>query len=130
MATKKETADAEQLKTAKKSVKEQFLELQEKLAGLEQGDEGFEETLKEFKDVSKIYYSERVTVKLPRPRGGEDKRLFVGVNGIGYLIERGKEVEVPRAVAEVIERSEEQANINFENSEALSRSFTDDPRSN
>lgn len=124
MATKT-TAEA----AAKKSIKEEFLELQEKLAGLSEGDEGFDKTLKEFKAASVKFYNERVKVKLPRPRGGEEKYQFVGVNGIGYLIERGKEVEVPRSVAEIIERSEAVADENFDNQDALSRSFTEDPRS-
>lgn len=124
MATKK-TAEAEETK----SIKEEFFELQEQLAGLSEGDKDFDKTLKEFKAASVKYYNERVKVKLPRPRGNEEKHLFVGVNGIGYLIERGKEVEVPRSVAEVIERSEEVADDNFDTQDALSRSFTEDPRS-
>ena len=34
--------------------------------------------------------------------------LFVGVNGKSYLIERGKEVEIPRSVYEVIMNSPRQ----------------------
>ena len=116
-------------KEVKKSVKEEYLALQEKIGEMEPGDEGYEKAIKDLKTLSKEYYSERVTVKLPRPRPGEDKRLFVGVNGIGYSIERGVDVEVPRSVAEVIERSEAQADANYEAREALSKAFTDDPRS-
>lgn len=126
MATTKKTASAE---TPKKSVKEEYFKALEELAELQPGDEGYDEALKKMKDLSVIYYSERVLIKLPRPRGNEEKHQFVGVNGIGYLIERGKEVEVPRSVAEVLERSEEVADENFESQDALSRAFTDDPRS-
>ena len=34
-------------------------------------------------------------------------RVFVGVNGETYLIQRGVDVEVPKAVAEVLRHSEE-----------------------
>ena len=33
--------------------------------------------------------------------------VFVGVNGVTYLVQRGVDVEVPKAVAEVLEHSEE-----------------------
>lgn len=33
--------------------------------------------------------------------------MFVGVNGETYLIQRGVDVEVPKAVAEVLRHSEE-----------------------
>lgn len=112
----------------KKSVSEQYFAMQEKISEMQPGEDGYDKALKEFKELAKRFYSERVTVRLPRPRAGEDKHLYVGVNGIGYLIEKGKEVEVPRSVAEVIERSEEQADANYETREALSRSFTEDPR--
>lgn len=128
MATAKKTAEAAETKT--KSVKEEFLALQEKISEMTPADDDWEKTLKEFKAASVKFYNERVKVKLPRPRAGEDKYQFVGVNGIGYLIERGKEVEVLRSVAEVLERSEAVADENFESQDALSRSFTDDPRTN
>lgn len=36
---------------------------------------------------------------------GAEKEIFVGVNGVGYRIKRGVEVEVPRAVVRVLEES-------------------------
>ena len=33
--------------------------------------------------------------------------VFVGVNGVNYMIQRGVDVEVPKAVAEVLRHSEE-----------------------
>ena len=36
--------------------------------------------------------------------------VFVGVNGVTYLVQRGVDVEVPKAVAEVLEHSEEMDN--------------------
>ena len=35
--------------------------------------------------------------------------VFVGVNGVTYLVQRGVDVEVPKAVAEVLEHSEDNA---------------------
>ena len=34
--------------------------------------------------------------------------VFVGVNGVGYLVKRGEEVEMPRSVYEVLKNSEDQ----------------------
>ena len=36
--------------------------------------------------------------------------VFVGVTGVTYLVQRGVDVEVPKAVAEVLEHSEEMDN--------------------
>ena len=47
-----------------------------------------------------------VTVNLPRARGSEPKEVFVGVNGVNYLVPRGKPVEVPDFVAAEIERAD------------------------
>lgn len=53
---------------------------------------------------------EMVKIKIPRdPINKGNDSLFVAINGRKFLIQRGKTVEVPRAVAEVIEHSEEQA---------------------
>lgn len=51
-----------------------------------------------------------VTVKLPRinPR---DPDLYVAVNGEAYLIKRGESVQVPDYIKEVIDHSDEMANL-------------------
>lgn len=46
-----------------------------------------------------------VKIKLPLTRNEKDD-VFVGVNGRTWLIERGKEVELPWYVAKVLERRE------------------------
>lgn len=46
-----------------------------------------------------------VTVNVPRASAGEPQEIFVGVNGKGYRVRRGMDVEVPAAVAEVLKRS-------------------------
>lgn len=47
----------------------------------------------------------RVKVFISRGASNEDPNLFVSVNGINYLLPRGKESLVPAAVAGEINRS-------------------------
>ena len=51
--------------------------------------------------------TERVSVTLPRAREGEDKTFFVSVNGVNYLIPKGRTSDVPDFVAEEIARAQE-----------------------
>lgn len=55
-----------------------------------------------------------VTIRLIRDENHRQP-LFVGLNGKGYLIQRGKNVSVPKAVAEIIENSldQEQAALDY-----------------
>ena len=47
-----------------------------------------------------------VKIKLPRlPGANANQDQYVAVNGKAYIIQRGKEVEVPVAVANVLELS-------------------------
>lgn len=46
------------------------------------------------------------TVKIKLPRTKDNKAVFVGLNGKNYLIPRGKEVEVPKGVAEILDMQE------------------------
>ena len=46
-----------------------------------------------------------VKIKIPLTKTEKDD-VFVGVNGKTYLIKRGVEVEVPRAVAEILAHKE------------------------
>lgn len=48
---------------------------------------------------------ETVTVRLFKDNSKYKDPVFVGINGKNYLIERGKEVEVPRCVSEVLKNS-------------------------
>ncbi|MBQ7434462.1 MAG: hypothetical protein IJV51_01490 [Oscillospiraceae bacterium] len=48
----------------------------------------------------------RVEVFIPRGSDREDPNLFVGINGVNYLLPRGKKSHVPEAVAAEIKRSE------------------------
>jgi hypothetical protein len=51
-----------------------------------------------------------VTVRLPLTRL-EKEAVYVGVNGKGYLIKRGVDVEVPESVAEVLRHREEMLDV-------------------
>lgn len=57
---------------------------------------------------------ERVEVFIPRGQANDDPNFFVSVNGINYLLPKGKKSLVPKWVAEEIRRS-------FEAQEALDR---------
>ena len=54
-----------------------------------------------------IEVKERVSVALPRARHGEEENLFVGVNGVNYIVPKGRSVDVPDFVAEEIRRAQE-----------------------
>ena len=47
----------------------------------------------------------RVEVFVPKGYVSEEPNLMVGVNGVNYLLPRGKASLVPRCVAEELERS-------------------------
>ena len=49
---------------------------------------------------------ERVEVLIPRGGEREDPNLFVGINGLNYLLPRGRRSLVPPAVAAEIRRAE------------------------
>ena len=48
----------------------------------------------------------KVPVIVPKGKGNEDPNQFVGINGVNYLIPRGKKTEVPDFVAFEIERAQ------------------------
>ena len=49
--------------------------------------------------------TERVDIHIPRGNANDDPNLFVSVNGVNYLLPKGKTSSVPRAVAAEIKRS-------------------------
>lgn len=61
------------------------------------------ETVAETVEESRGKY---VRIRLPLTRDQKED-MYVGLNGVGYLIKRGQEVDVPAGVAEIIQRSEE-----------------------
>jgi hypothetical protein len=52
-----------------------------------------------------IQTENKVEVMIPRTRGNNEANYFVGVNGVNYVLPRGKKSLVPDFVAEEIERS-------------------------
>lgn len=60
-----------------------------------------------------------VTVKVPYVKG-EAREQYVGINGRRFLIQKGKEIEVPECVAEVIRNSEAQIDAALDYIESLS----------
>ena len=50
---------------------------------------------------------ERIEVFVPKAMSRDDINLFVSVNGVNYLLPRGKKSLVPKAVAAEIERARE-----------------------
>ncbi len=50
---------------------------------------------------------ERVEVFIPRGHANDDPNFFVSVNGMNYLLPKGKKSAVPKCVAEEIRRSVE-----------------------
>ena len=80
MATKKETAAADAVENAVETVEKAE-------AATEEKDDGM------------------VTIHLFKDDDRYSAPVFVGVNGDSYLIQRGMDVKVPKAVAEVLEHS-------------------------
>lgn len=64
----------------------------------------------------------RVEVFIPRASDREDPNLFVGINGVNYLLPRGKKSMVPAAVAAEIERSVKAADTFYESMDELKNS--------
>ena len=54
---------------------------------------------------------DKVRIRLFKDNGRYKRDLFVSVTGVNYKMRRGVEVEVPRAVAEVLEHSQRQDDL-------------------
>ena len=57
---------------------------------------------------------ERIEIFIPRGSDREDPNLFVGINGVNYLLPRGKKSMVPKAVAREVERSDRAVDLFYE----------------
>ena len=76
---------------------------------------------------AKAYWAERVPITLPYDTGNpEDQTVFVSVNDYTAQILRGKEVMVPRNVAEVLKQSEEAKIEAFMRRARLSKEFEEE----
>ena len=55
------------------------------------------------------YMEEKVTIRLPLIPGAEKQEAqFVGVNGKSWVIPRGKDFQIPRYAAMVLQQSEDE----------------------
>ncbi len=63
----------------------------------------------------------RVEVSVPRGAEREDPNLFVGINGMSYLLPKGKKSSVPEAVAWEIARAERARDALDETMDSLQR---------
>ena len=66
----------------------------------------------------------REEIFIPRALDGEERSLFVSVNGINYLLPKGKTSKVPAAVAAEIRRSWAAQNAWDDRAEAMAASET------
>ena len=64
----------------------------------------------------------RIEVFIPRGSDREDPNYFVGINGVNYLLPRGKKSMVPAAVAEEIARSDKAADAFYASVDVLRQS--------
>ena len=107
--------DAE-LAAAQSKETEQLKEDEELTAGQKQVQ--MEKRMQEAMEAAKE------TIRLPITGNGDDD-VFVSVNGYKYLIQRGKEVEVPRFVAEVLRNSENQKAATYRMMEEMQKKAED-----
>ena len=68
--------------------------------------------------VETVEEEKTVKIKIPITREEKDD-VYVSVNDRTWLIQRGKEVEVPECVAEVLRHREEMLQYSFEFSESV-----------
>lgn len=68
------------------------------------------EEKKTFKTIEEenAYYNEPVKIKLFKDNDKYNSDVFVAVNGVGMLVPRGKEVEIPRKYVAALKNSEMQ----------------------
>ena len=69
---------------------------------------------------TKAKTDDRVDVFIPRGGVNEEPNKFVGINGVNYILPRGKTSKVPRYVADEINRSIKALQTEDENIERMS----------
>ena len=60
-----------------------------------------------------------VEITPPRVSGNNEANFFIGLNGVNYILPRGKKSMVPRAVAEEFYRSQAAQEAMFDAQDAL-----------
>ena len=66
------------------------------------------QSVPETKGAKTDFYNELVTVKLFKDNDRYKDDVFVAVNGVGMIVHRGKEVQIPRKYAIALKNSEAQ----------------------
>jgi len=66
--------------------------------------------------------NKRVEVYIPRSSDREDPNLFVAINGVNYLLPKGKKSMVPQFVAQEIARSNKAADLFYEKIDEMKNS--------
>ena len=61
----------------------------------------------------------KVKITVPRARKGEPDSLYIGINGVNYLIPKGKAVEVPDFVAEEYHRAQDAEEFMYDQKEQM-----------
>lgn len=62
---------------------------------------------------------EKVEIFVPKGYANDEPNLFIGVNGVNYLLPKGKSSKVPKAVAEEFYRSQKAQETRDSNSYKL-----------
>ena len=71
------------------------------------------------KEKTEVQTNGKVEVMIPRTSGNKEANFFVAVNGVSYLLPRGKKSLVPPEVAAEIERSIKAQDAMYEAQDAL-----------
>ncbi|MBQ4526841.1 MAG: hypothetical protein II998_02085 [Clostridia bacterium] len=69
----------------------------------------------------KAYYNELVSVRLFKDNDKYRDDVFVAVNGVGMIVPRGKEVEIPRKYAIALKNSQAQDSFAAEHASMLAK---------
>ena len=62
---------------------------------------------------------DKVEIFVPKGYANDEPNLFIGVNGVNYLLPKGKRSKVPKAVAEEFYRSQKAQETRDSNSDKL-----------
>lgn len=81
------------------------------------------QTTQNSKIEKEAYLNERVPITLHRPESEKKEFRTVSVNGVNYQIAYGKQVQVPRFVAEIIKESEKNEEIAKSNADEYANNF-------
>ena len=70
-------------------------------------------------NVTKTFNEDKVELFVPRGYANDEPNLMIGVNGVNYLLPKGKTSKVPKHVAEEFYRSQRAQEIRDINSDKL-----------